>query len=141
MEMKNGASAAGPRSENGGAVFSKSGLCSLRDDCRREYRTSAECSCAVDLCVSPAGAPQDAGKSNNQKGSRKIKQSKSREYHFPIPLVFSNQNYQNLRENPAVNRIRNRKHYSLVQGARCLRCPVCEKRLKTDIHMLFIYDT
>ena len=41
----------------------------------------------VSVCESESGGAP-AGKSNNQKGSRKIKQSKSHEYHFPIPLVF-----------------------------------------------------
>ena len=40
-------------------------------------------SCAVSVCE----WRRAAGKSNNQKGSRKIKQSTSHEYHFPIPLV------------------------------------------------------
>jgi hypothetical protein len=41
-------------------------------------------------------AARTAGKSNiNQKVREKSEQSKSHEYHFPIPLVFSNQNNQN----------------------------------------------
>ena len=54
-------------------------------------------SCAVYLSVS-GGAPRR--KIKQSKGSRKIKQSKSHEYHFPIPLDFSNQNNQNPGEIP-----------------------------------------
>ena len=66
----------------------------------------------VSVCESESGGAP-AGKSNNQKGSRKIKQSKSHEYHFPIPLVFSNQNNQNPGKIPV-----NRKHCPRLPEAR-----------------------
>ena len=49
------------------------------------YKSVSLSLCTAVDCVRLGGAPQE---SNNQKGSRKIKQSKSHEYHFPIPLVF-----------------------------------------------------
>ena len=80
---------------------------------------------AVDcVCVSAARRRNQtikgfAKRSNNQNPTNTTFPSHS----------FSESKQSKSRKIPG-NRIRNRKHYSLVQGARCLRCPVCEKRLK-----------